>query len=253
MLKLCGAEGAAEWRINNVMTIISGLVTTSFSFYSKSNTQLTLRLSPTVWSVKSSLLVWVIVFCFQPKVFFFFLSTYPWCMAVWQPANWPVSSRPALEQHHSVDEHPDGQHTATSGPPSKREEFKCITAHPLGSLRGELGHQTKIFLSHFLCMCLSHYFIFSPWIQSGQRKLRVERGVGNKSEDTPRYSVLFIAPLSTVNTVVTARFHICYMWETLWLAYWFGYMQHAQHTNEQQHDTALLWIDGMIFYSWQAK
>ena len=47
-----------------------------------------------------------------------------------------------------------------------REEFNCITACPLGDY-GE--KRITIFLSHFLCMCLSHYFIFSLWIQSGQQ------------------------------------------------------------------------------------
>lgn len=58
--------------------------------------------------------------------------------------------------------------TSRQHPEPMKRRVQQLNSQSTGSLGGELGHQT-IFLSHFLCMCLSYYFIFSLWIPSGQQ------------------------------------------------------------------------------------
>lgn len=73
---------------------------------------------------------------------------------------------PGLEQHHSWDECQCHQQTT-----SRTNEREGSTAkQPVHwESSGRTGPPDSIFPSHFLCMCLSYYFIFSLWIPSGQQ------------------------------------------------------------------------------------
>lgn len=86
-------------------------------------------------------------------------SAYHLCCVVWQPVIWGAG------------QHPDSQHTATSSHHPKSNGGESSTAEQSVHWEsvGRTGPPDSIFLSHFLCMCLSHYFIFSPWSQSGQQ------------------------------------------------------------------------------------
>lgn len=101
----------------------------------------------------------------------------------------------------------DGRHHTAARP---KKSGGVQQNRPLGVCEGRKWATVLCDLSHFPCMCLSHYFIFSLWIQTGQQHLRLERGVGNKVADTPRFSAVY---LSAVKSVSVSTSHICCAWK----------------------------------------
>lgn len=101
------------------------------------------------------------------------------------------------------------------------------------------GPLDSIFPSHFLCMCLSHYFIFSLSEHSLGNKMQTGTWCWQQVTDTPKSSAVY---LSAVNTG-SVRVNFSHLLPTtvllkLRLAYYFK--QFFQHINEHVsiYDTA---------------
>lgn len=111
-------------------------------------------------------------------------------------------------------QHPDSQHTATIQN-QRRGEFNCRTPVHWESVR-RTGPLDSVILTHFLCMCLSHYFIFSLWIQAGQ-----QNSDWNVVLATSEEHAQILCCLSLSSQLLTRLSVSSYTPEALWLAYSF--------------------------------
>ena len=107
-------------------------------------------------------------------------------------------------------QHPDSQHTVISSHHPKPVEGGSSTAErPVHwESIGRTGTLDSIFLSHFLCMCLFHYFIFSLWIQPGQQNS--DWNVVLATSDGHSQILCCLSLSSLTQSLSVSSFHICY-------------------------------------------
>ncbi len=126
----------------------------------------------------------------------------------------------ALRMSVGAGQHPDSQTHSNQQPPSKTNGGESSTAEQPVHWESvwRTGPLDSIFLSHFLCMCLSHYFIFSLWIQSGQQN-SVWNVVLAASGGHSQILCCLSLGSQLLARLSVSSFHICHTSETPWLAY----------------------------------